>query len=168
MGVTISVEVDRGVLKVGWAGGGGIAVRGGVGCDGCGEVGVTAGVDVDREVAKTGGGKKSARDVGVLEQEPLMNLGMFDNLMTTEAIKGLTQISPAEVLQQGREEMHAASTIFCSTTLRVFQRILAASKSNSCPGCEAMCLTIEFCAAFFWISLTCSPMRTSKGLDVRP
>ena len=90
VGVTIGVEVDRGVSKVGWAGGGGISARGGVGCDGCGDVGVTAGVDVDREVAKTGGGKKSARDVGVLEQEPLMNLGMFDNLMTTEAIKGLT------------------------------------------------------------------------------
>ena len=59
-------------------------------CDGCGEVDVTAEVDVAREVAKAGGGKKSARGVGVLKQVPLMNLGMFDNPMTTEAIKGLT------------------------------------------------------------------------------
>ena len=58
--------------------------------DGCGEVDVTAEVDVAWEVAKAGGGKKSVSGVGVLKQVPLMNLGMFDNPMTTEAIKGLT------------------------------------------------------------------------------
>ena len=47
VGVTIGVEVDREVSKVGWAGGGRTAVRDGVGCDGCGDVGVTAGVGVD-------------------------------------------------------------------------------------------------------------------------
>ena len=47
-------------------------------------------MDVGREVAKAGGGKKSVRGVGVLKQVPLMNLGIFDNPMTTEAIKGLT------------------------------------------------------------------------------
>ena len=88
--VTIGVEVDRGMSKVGSAAGGGRAIQGKVESDGCGEVDVTAEVDVAQEVAKAGGGKKSARGVGVLEQVPLMNIGMFDNPMTTEAIKGLT------------------------------------------------------------------------------
>ena len=38
VGVTIGVEVDRGVSEVGWAGVGGISARGGVGCDGRGDV----------------------------------------------------------------------------------------------------------------------------------
>ena len=59
--VNAGVEVDRGVSKDGSAG------RGGVECDGCGEVDVTAEVDIAREVAKAGGGKKSARGVGVLK-----------------------------------------------------------------------------------------------------
>ena len=90
MELNVGVEVDRGVSKVGSEGGGGTTIRGEVACVGCGEVDVTAEVDVDPEVAKAGGGKKSARGVGVLKQVPLMNLGMFDNPMTTEAIKGLT------------------------------------------------------------------------------
>ena len=62
----------------------------GVGSDGCGEVDVTAELDVALEVDKTGGEKKSARGGGVLKRVPLMNLGMLDNLMTTEVNKGLT------------------------------------------------------------------------------
>ena len=77
VGVTVGVEVDRGC---------GSAVWDGVGSDGCGEVDVTAELDV----AKTGGGKKSARGGGVLKCVPLMNLGMLDTLMTTKANKGLT------------------------------------------------------------------------------
>ena len=88
MDLNVGMEVDRGVSKVGNAGDGGTTIRGEVACVECGEV--TAEVDVAREVAKAGGGKKSARGVGVLKQVPLMNLGMFDNPMTTEAIKGLT------------------------------------------------------------------------------
>ena len=89
MDVTVGVEVDCGVSMVGSAAGGGTAIRGEVESGGC-EVDGTAEVDVGREVAKAGGGKKSARGVGVLKQVPLMNLGIFDNPMTTEAIKGLT------------------------------------------------------------------------------
>ena len=77
MSKRVGVEVDRGC---------GSAVWDGVGSDGCGEVDVTAELDV----AKTGGGKKSARGGGVLKRVPLMNLGMLDTLMTTEANKGLT------------------------------------------------------------------------------
>ena len=95
-------------------------------------------------MAKAGGGKRSARGEGFLTFVPLMNLGMLDNLMITDANIGLTDISPREVLQCGREEIHAASTTLCSVTLRVFQIMLAASKSNSCPGCEDMCLYMEF------------------------
>ena len=73
----VGVEVDRGC---------GSAVRDGVVSDGCGEVDVTAELDV----AKTGGGKKSARGGGVLKRVPLMNLGMLETLMTTAANKGLT------------------------------------------------------------------------------
>ena len=87
--VTVGAEVDRGVSMAGSEAGGGTALRGEVEGGGC-EVDVTAEVDVGREVAKAGGGKKSARGVGVLKQVPLMNLGIFDNPMTTEAIKGLT------------------------------------------------------------------------------
>ena len=86
-GVLGRISVVAGV-EVG--GGGGSVVRSGVGSDGCGEVDVTAELDVALEVAKTGGGKKSARGGGVLKRVPLMNLGMLDNLMTTEANKGLT------------------------------------------------------------------------------
>ena len=57
VGVLASVEVG---------GGNGSAVRSGAGSDGCGEVDVTAKLDVAMEVAKTGGGKKSARGGGVL------------------------------------------------------------------------------------------------------
>ena len=57
VGVLASVEVG---------GGNGPAVRSGAGSDGCGEVDVTAKLDVAMEVAKTGGGKKSARGGGVL------------------------------------------------------------------------------------------------------
>ena len=81
VGVAMGVEVDRG---------GGSTVWDGLGSDGCGEVDVTAELDVALEVDKTGGGKKSARGGGVLKRVPLMNLGMLDNLMTTEANKELT------------------------------------------------------------------------------
>ena len=81
VGVAMGVEVDRG---------GGSAVWDGLGSDGCGEVDVTAEMDVALEVDKTGGGKKSARGGGVLKRVPMMNLGMLDNLMTTEANKWLT------------------------------------------------------------------------------
>ena len=77
MGKTAGVEVDRGCGPAAWDG---------VGSDGCGEVDVTAELDV----AKTGGGKKSARGGGVLKRVPLMNLGMLETLMTTAANKGLT------------------------------------------------------------------------------
>ena len=90
MDLTVGVEVDCGVSKVGSAGGGGTTIRGEVACVGCGEVDVTAEVDVAREVAKAGDEKKSARGISVLKQVTLMNLGMFGNPMTTEAIKGLT------------------------------------------------------------------------------
>ena len=80
VGVLAGVEVD---------GGSGSAVRSGVGGDGC-EVDVTAELEVALEVAKTGGGKKSARGGGVLKRVPLMNLGMLNNLMTTETNKELT------------------------------------------------------------------------------
>ena len=46
--VTVGVEVDRGVSMVGSAAGGGTAIRGEVESDGCGEVDVTAEVDVGR------------------------------------------------------------------------------------------------------------------------
>ena len=62
VGVLAGVEVG---------GGGGSAVRSGVGSDGCGEVDMTAELDVALEVAKTGGGKKSARGGGVLKRVPL-------------------------------------------------------------------------------------------------
>ena len=74
MGTIAGVEVDRGSGSAAWDG------------VGCGEVDVTA----ELEVAKTGGGKKSASDGGVLKRVPLMNLGMLEALMTTEANKGLT------------------------------------------------------------------------------
>ena len=77
MGTTVGVEMDRGCGPAAWD----VVVS-----DGCGKVGVTAELDV----AKTGGGKKSASDGGVLGRVPLMNLGMLDALMTTEANKGLT------------------------------------------------------------------------------
>ena len=77
MGTTAGVEVDRGCGPTAWDG---------VGSDGCGEVDVTAELDV----AKTGGGMKSARGGGVLKRVPLMNLGMLETLMTTAANKGLT------------------------------------------------------------------------------
>ena len=86
------------------------------------------------EVAKIGAGKKSTKGDGLLEGTPSIALGMLDNFMMTEAMIGLTAISPIDVLQLGREDMHADSTTFCSITLRVFQRIFAASKSNRCPG----------------------------------
>ena len=124
VGVAMGVEVDRG---------GGSTVWDGLGSDGCGEVDVTAELDVALEVDKTGGGKKSACGGGVLKRVPLMNLGMLDNLMTTEANKGLTWISPLVILQQGREEMHAASTTFCSTTLR-FPKDLGNLKVKLMPG----------------------------------
>ena len=57
LGVLAGVEVG---------GGSGSAVRSGVGSDGFGEVDVTAELEVAMEVAKTGGGKKSARGGGVL------------------------------------------------------------------------------------------------------
>ena len=75
--MAVGMEMDRGC---------GSAVWDGVGSDGCGEVDVTAELDV----AKTGGGKKSARGGGVLKCVPLMNLGMLETLMTTAANKGLT------------------------------------------------------------------------------
>ena len=81
VGTTAGVEVDRGCGPAAWDG---------VRSDGCGEVDVTAELDVALEVTKTGCGKKSARGGGVLKRVPLMNLGMLDNLMTTEANKGLT------------------------------------------------------------------------------
>ena len=77
MGTIVGVEVDRGCGSAAWDG---------VGSDGCGEVDETA----ELEVAKAGGGKKSASDGGVLKRVPLMNLGMLEVLMTTEANKGLT------------------------------------------------------------------------------
>ena len=74
LGTIVGVEVDRGCGSAAWDG------------VGCGEVDVTARL----EVAKTGGGKKSASGEEVLKRVPLMNLGMLDALMTTEANKGLT------------------------------------------------------------------------------
>ena len=93
---------------------------------------------------------------GLVGPEPLMSFAMLDNLITTAATMGLTNTSPNLVLQCGSEAMHEASTTFCSFTLRVFQSILAASKSNSCPGCEHICLNIELFILRFWISFLCS------------
>ena len=73
MGTIVGVEVDRGCGSAAWDG------------VGCGEVDVTTKL----EVAKTGGGKKSASDGGVLKRVPLM-IGMLEALMTTEDNKGLT------------------------------------------------------------------------------
>ena len=51
-------------------------VRSGVGGDGC-EVDVTAELEVALEVAKTGGGNKSARGGGVLKRVSLMVISML-------------------------------------------------------------------------------------------
>ena len=57
--------------------------------------------------------------------------GILVNLMINDDKIGSTGISPPEVLQLGKDDMHAVSTIFCSVTLQVFHRTLAESKSNS-------------------------------------
>ena len=161
------VEVASGMVEDKCVRGSGSIVWDGVGVGGGSG---RAGTDLaeGEGVAKAGGGKRSVSGEGFLTFVPSMNLGILDNLMITDANIGLTDISPRDVLQCGREEMHAASTTFCSVTLRVFQMILAASKSNSCPGCKDMCLYMEFSSLRSWISSICSLMRTSKGLDVRP
>ena len=47
-------------------------------------------------MAKAGGGKRAARGEGFLTFVPLMNLGMLNNLMITDANIGLTDISAKE------------------------------------------------------------------------
>ena len=125
----MEAEVE-GLMMVGEVGGG---VSKDVGSGDCGRV-ESCGVGAVVEVAKMGVGKKSAKGDGLLKGTPSIALGMLDNFMMTDAMIGLTTISPIDVLQFGREDMHADSTTFCSITLRVFQRIFAASKSNRCPG----------------------------------
>ena len=127
--VDVEVEVE-GLMMVGEIGKG---VSKGVGSGDCGRVEL-CGVGAVVEVAKVGVGKKSAKGDGLLKGTPSTALGMLDNFIMTDAMIGLTTISPIDELQFGREDMHADSTTFCSITLRVFQRIFAASKSNWCPG----------------------------------
>ena len=99
---------------------------------------------------------------------PVINLGISVSLMISDDTMELTGISPLEVLQLGNSDMHAASTIFCSVTLRVFHRSSAESKLKACPGFSSICLTMELLQLRLWKSFMCSLMRTSYGLEVRP